>query len=359
MTFLLTLSSVSVFASPVARVIEVSGNAFVFTEGSSVQTLKYGDKIKDLSEVMVEDDSKLSVVTDRGHLIYFTGGSLVKFANSVTELKNGQIWVKAEGDLSQGLVYTGNSIVNYTEGEFIYSFNNTSGKSQLLVLTGEAKFSNKIEPSLKINVASGHFSFVEQEFEKSLPRTPLKVGLDSYKKFTTLFAGFKTMENSNLEGMWGSKPESQKRSIASVEDQFTRTVKVPVPSKVIPKKRAKTPGKITIIRSPRSRVPASASPAEYYKSFTQKNKKKVVKKSTKAAPIKYYGFKKAPSKSAVKRIPASVKKPKIVREIAAPKQNAFENSFNQNIEQNPRHSSEVNSLIDELKSYKQDYKKQY
>lgn len=357
-TFLLAFVTAGAYASPVARVIEVSGNAFVFTEGASVRSLKYGDKISDLSEVMVEDESKLSLVTDRGHLIYFTGGSLVKFANSVTELKNGKIWVKAEGDLSQGLVYTGNSIVNYTEGEFIYSFDNSSGKSQLLVLTGKTQFSNKVEPNLKIGVASGHFSFVEQKFEKSLPRTPTKVGLDSYKKFTGLFAGYKTMEKSEHDRMWGVKEDTAKRAIASVDDQFSRMVKVP--SKKSPVvKTAKTPGKITIIRSPQARKPASASPAEYYKAFKKSNKKPVAKKVEKKATVKYFGFNKPVAKKPTKRIPASVKKPAIVSKVSAPKQNTFEKSFEEKADANPRHRSEVNSLIDELRSYKQDYKKQY
>lgn len=330
------LFSISAFATPVARVIEVSGNAFVFSEGSPAKTLKYGDKINDISEVMVEDESLLSLMTDRGHLIYLTGGSLIKFSNSVTELKNGQVWIKAEGDLSQGVVYTGNSIVSYNEGEFIYSFNNNTGKSQLLVLTGETKFSNKVEPSLKIDVPSGHFSFIEQKFEKSLPRTPTKVGLESFKTFRNLFAGFKTMESSELDQMWGAAPV-QKRAIASVKDQFARDVKTSRKGRVI---KIRTTGQ--------ARVPASDSPAEYYKNLNS-SKTKSVKKvvSKKAAPVKYYGFKKAET-----RVPASVKKITVQK-------NVFEKSFEKNLETNPRHSNEVNSLIDELNSYKQDYKKQY
>ena len=343
------LLSLNAFASPVARVIEVSGNAFVFTEGSSAKSLKYGDKIEDVSEIMVEDGSLLSVVTDRGSIVYLTGGTLLKLANSVTELKNGQIWIKTEGDLSQGLTFTGNSIVNYTEGEFIYSFDNSNGKTQLLVLTGDAEFSNKVEPDLKIKVPAGHFSFIEQKFEKSLPRAPTKVGLDSFKGFRKLFAGFKTMEGSTHENMWGA-PATQKRAIASVKDQFARTVKTPS------KKNNVVPGKIIMIRSSNSkRVPASASPAEYYNEFKKANHKKVSKTKRASAPVSYFGFDKT---SAVKRIPASVKKPNIVRELAGPK-NVFEKSFDKNSQKNPRHNSEVNSLIDELKSYEQDYKKQY
>lgn len=328
------LLSFSAFATPVARVIEVSGNAFVFTEGFAAKTLKYGDKIQDISEIMVEDESLLSLVTDRGHIIYLTGGSLIKFANSVTELKNGQVWVKAEGNLSQGMFFTGNSIVNYNEGEFIYSFDNNSGKSQLLVLTGETKFSNKVEPSLKIDVSSGHFSFVEQKFEKSLPRTPTKVGLESFKTFRNLFVGFKTMESTELDQMWGVAPK-QERAIASVNDQFARN---------------KTRGRIIKVKTVgQARVPASNGPAEYYKNLKTQKVKKVI--TTKNAPVAYYGFSKT---SPEVRVPASVEK------VVVPKyKNGFEKSLEKSLDSNPRHSSEVNSLIDELKSYKQDYKKQY
>lgn len=351
----LLLFSVNAIASPVARVIEVTGNAFVFTEGNSPKTLKYGSKIADMSEVMVEDGSLLSIVTDRGHIIYLTGGSLLKFANSVTELKNGQVWVKAEGDLSQGLAFTGNSIVNFTEGEFIYSFDNVNGKTQLLVLTGDAQFSNKIEPELKIKVPAGHFSFVEQKFEKSLPRTPTKVGLDSYKSFKKLFVGFKTIDGSSHDQLWGV-PVSQKRAVASVNDQFTRTVKTP-------KQKIVVPGKITIIRSAsRKRMPASAGPADYYNTFQKTNRTKSVKRVFKTVPVKYFGFSQKPKVSSSsrdrERVPASVRKMNFIKELSSPKNN-FEKSLDQKIRKNPRHKSEVNSLIEDLKSYKQDYKKQY
>ncbi len=377
MTFLL-LTSMNVMAAPVARVIEVSGKAFVFAKKTPAKSLKYGDKISDMSDIMVEDDAILSLATERGHILHLTGGSLLKFSNSIVEVKNGKVWFVSKGDLSQGAAYTGNSIVTYNEGEFIYSFDNVLGKTQLLVLTGDAKFSNRVEPGLKINVPAGHFSIVEQKFEKSLPRTPLKVGLKSYKGFKQIFANFKTIDENKLDHLWGS-PLTTKRSIASVEDQFSRDEKVAAPKK--PTKRGRI---VTIRRSSKARVPASAGPADYYKSFKKSNtavkvKKAISKKRRKKknSTIKFYGFQKPVAKVSAKKI--SAKKSSVVK--TAPtvygaktklankrvpasfnrieKESLFEKSFKEGLRENPRHSTEVNSLIEELKSYKQDYKKQY
>lgn len=370
MTFLL-LFSMNIMAAPAARVIEISGKAFVFTDKSPAKSLKYGDKIADMSDVMVEDDAIISLATQRGHILHLTGGTLLKFSESIVEVKNGKVWFVSQGDLAQGAAYTGNSIVNYNEGEFIYSFDNVSGKTQLLVLTGDAKFSNRIEPNLKIDVPAGHFSVVEQKFEKSLPRTPLKVGLKSYQGFKQVFANFKTIDENKLDNLWGA-PLQTKRSIASVSDQFSRGSK-----KSSVKKPARRGRIVTLRKSKSSRVPASASPAEYYKSFKKsapsKAKRKVTKrKKKKNNTIKFYGFNKAEPKVAVKKI-SIVQAPKFEQVVRnkdvkkrrpasfdrVAKESLFEKSFKENLKENPRHSTEVNSLIEELKSYKQDYKKQY
>lgn len=366
------------FAKTVARVIEVDGNAFMIDSKKSTKTLQYGSKISDLSEVMVEDDSILSLVNHDGHILHITGGSLIKFYNGISEIKSGQVWVISKGSTGRGVFHTSNSIVNYGEGQFIYSFDNVSGKTQVLALTGNLKISNALEPSLKITVPAGHFSLVDQKYENGLPRTATKVGLTSYKNFKNLFVGFDSLRNSKMDQLWSSPRKISKgRGIASVNDQFSA-------------EKALSRGKIIKFTTygKGARVPASAgaSPLNYYKSIKKQQAKKFKKvKNNIEAPVYYYGFKKeykvsikpmvqrmiplakiiskkshykVPSTTySPKRMPASVGTAGIIKELK--EKSSFEKSLMQNTTSNKRHTGEVNSLIDELKSYKQEFKKNY
>ena len=102
------LFSMSSYSKIVARVIHVSGSAFSFYE-KKADGLKYGSKIKDLSEVMVEDGAALSVVNPNGDVFHINGGSLVKFYEGIVELKKGHIWVKSKSK-KRGLFNTPNSV---------------------------------------------------------------------------------------------------------------------------------------------------------------------------------------------------------------------------------------------------------
>lgn len=371
--------SSSSFAKTVARVIEVKGSAFVFSEDNSSKTLRYGSKVQDLSEVMVEDGSALSLINNEGHIYHVNGGTLVKFFKGFAEVKNGQVWVVVKNlGNGPGVIHTPNSIAKYTEGQFIYSYDNHSGKTQALVLIGDVKFSNALEPEVSINVPSGHFSIVERDFDKGLPRSPTKVGLKSYKKFKSLFVGFDSLQDTTIENMLWNKPSKREgRSIASVNDQFSGKSSLKAPrGKLI---------KITTYKS-NSRIPASVGPMSYYKDIKRKESARRKPANTgNGVEIKYWGFKwrkpsskLAPKKAIkkkehkmviktnliqnplkeVKRKPASVGTQAIVRELSNITSD-FERTLRQSAKQEKRHADEVNSLIDDLKSYKQDYKKEY
>lgn len=367
--FLISLSS-QAYAETIARVVEVKGNAFSFMEKKS-NSLKYGSKIQDLSEVMVEDGATLSLVNTHGHVFHISGGSLVKLYKGIIELKNGHIWVQSNAN-RKGLFNTSNSIGQYGKGQFIYSFDNISGKTQLLVLQGKVRFSNALEPKLSTKVSSGQFSLVEQNYENGLPRAPTKVGLKSYKQIKSVFANFEKLQNTEVEkSLWGQAPTQKKsRSIASVSVN---------PSPRPDHSKGGKSGKIITIRtfkSSASRVPASSGPMDYYQDLKKKEAwkfKPVRNKNT--ATIRYFGKKwgqkpqvsktgrakpevgkSQSSKTPVSRIAASVGKSQFIEDL---KKSDFEKSLSVESKKNKRHSNEVNNLIDELKTYKQDFKKDY
>ena len=360
LAFMLIFFSSVTQAKIVARVLDIKGNAFSFIEKQASE-LKYGSKLVDLSEVMVEDGSTLSLVNQKGHIFHISGGSLVKLFDGIVELKNGHVWIQSNSS-QKGLFNTPNSVGEYAEGELIYSFDNISGKTQLLVLTGDVKFSNAIEPTLYTKVSSGFFSLIDSKYENGLPRGATKVGLKSYKHMKNIFARFDKLQGTKFEEtLWGEKPASS-RSIASVIPEATQ-------------KRSR--GKLIQITTYQksSRLPASVNegPLSYYKKLVKKDAWKYKPlKNNKTAPVRYFGTKSSlhkevktikktaktnlDSKKEAVRAPASIQKVNLINDL---KKSSFESSLDSESGKIQRHSNEVNHLIDELKSYKQNFKKDY
>lgn len=361
--------SLSSFAKTVARVVEVKGNAFVFYGKKDSRKLFYADKIEEMSEIMVDDSSSVSIKDEYGRIYHLAGGTYIKVFNNLVELKNGNVWVSSDKKTNFGVINTVNAIAKYTVGQFIYSFDNVSGKTQVLVMTGKVNYSNIVESNLSVEVPAGHFSFVDQSLANGLPRGATRIGLSSYKKVKHLFNGIESLEKTSFDKAFINEVPAPKRSIASVPSSDSSTGKK---------------GKLIYVGddSP-SRVVASVtkevSAYDYYK---QAKKKYNIGKVKKVAPVRLYGFpfaaaapkkvvqkqqivvkkqvspviKKAPKKS-VKRVPASVETKSLISEINS--SGAFESSLQKATKSNTRHPEEVNKLINELKSYEQTYQDDY
>ena len=162
LAFLVIISS-STYARTVARVLGIEGNAFSFYSKGKTSELKYGSKIEEMSVIMVEDDSSLSLKDEYGRVFHLAGGSQVKLFNKMLEVEKGYIWVSSTLSDTIGTINSANSITKYTQGQFIYSFDNSKGKAQVLVLSGQVQFSNIVEPNIIVDVPAGHFSFVDED----------------------------------------------------------------------------------------------------------------------------------------------------------------------------------------------------
>lgn len=389
MKYLLIAISV-IFASsslaedrPVATVVEIKGHAFAF-KGNKSQPLRYGDRITEFAEVMVEDGSRISIRNTRDHVFHLNGGGFVKLFKDSIELKNGQVMVVSEKNNFKGTVTTGNAMAQYGEGHLIVSFDQTDGKSQLLVMEGVVEFSNALEPDLKTRVQPFQFSFVTPDYENNLPRTPTKIGERSLRQIKQEF-GF--IQSKYLDSLMNepTKKETKQpaRSIASVIEEYAG------------KKPVKRKGKVIRISSIKGRVPASFSAVNYYKQSKQQARiSRQPQKTGESARIRYFGQKwKAPQQSfktnivqsqlpsktkQVDRQPASVKKSQLIEDL---KKNSlakrkpaslpgksqlleelkspFEKSYKVESQKTKRHSDTLNNLVDELKSYDKDFDKEY
>ncbi len=369
---LFILGASFVHAKTVARVLEVEGNAFNFMSSKKAKQLIYGSKIEEASVVMVEDGAVVSLKDEEGRVYHLGGGSQVKLFSKLIEVQKGYLWVSSKLN-SIGTISSANAVVKYTQGQFIFNFDNYRSKSQVMALTGNVQLSNSVEPELLVEIPAGHFSFVDNKIDEGMPRGATRVGLSSYKAFKSVFDNNQMIQHKSFDRAFGDE-EAPKRAIASVE---------PTPKR----------GKIIYFDEGSSRVPASTKPdaMSYYKSV--KPSKKVVKK-VKKVKMRFFGFDDTPSRQVASvPTPASHIKDSILKErqrlqneimqlekkkIAAKykaqieerrqpssvtpyadKATAFEKSLKKSEQLNKRHSDERNSLIDELESYNRAYEKQY
>jgi hypothetical protein len=301
--FLLTLFTGVALAKPVAQVTGLSGSVFVITSQGKTHTLSMNDHLEHESEILVDEDATV-VLNDYYDTSYsFTGGSHAKFYNKSIQLKKGKTWVKGQGNKHSLELITANGHVIYKHAEFIATFDQTSSKSQFLVVNGDIEVSNILNSELRYTAQAGTFSLIDPDQDNGIPRAPTKVGLSS-------------LNNALAEFKSSPKASARTRSIASVP--------------------AKEKGEITFIRS--SRMPASV-----------KTVKKHKKASLSPVPIRVYGVS-APEK---KRHPASVMPHKLP--TRAPQSvkidQEFYRSLKKEVAEQPKHSKELESLIEDLRSY--------
>ena len=383
LSLMIMIFSAPTFAKTVARVLGIEGNAFSFSSGGKSKQLSYGGKIQDMTVIMVEDGSQVSLKDEYGRVFHMAGGTQAKFFNQMLEVEKGYIWVSSTISDSIGTINSANSITKFTQGQFIYSFDSSQDKAQVLVLSGNVLFSNTVEPNIIVDVPAGHFSFVKHEYEKGLPRRATRVGLTSYKSIKKIFNNNELIKHQAFDKAFGNDEmkvnSGSSRAIASVPG-----------SEAI--RKSKSRGKIVFVEtSINGRIPASAgsSPMDYYKNYKSVQKtNRNPKKTGKTAQVRMFGFdefsavgsnrkslKVVPVRRKVKvsaktiieeikslpksanRLPASVDSSSMVNDLK--NDSLFEKSLEKSINTNQRHPKETNQLIDELKSFDQTYQKQY
>lgn len=329
--------SLAVYAKPVAQVTELTGSVFVVNPDGKTSALKINQHIEDKSEIMVEEGANISLNDYYDATYHLIGGTHLKFFNKSVQLKKGKTWIQSLNSRHPLALTTANGAVDFWKGEFITTFDQSSGRTQVLVVNGEVEVSNVLDENMKYTVAAGTFTMVDSEVENGLPRTPTKVGLQS---LNNALAEFKQLP----EKIKDAQIEEPSRGIASVEE------KAPVKK-----------GEIIFITT--NRLPASVegSAHKYYK---KKVSKKWSAPEANPVPIRFYGtsYKAMEPYLAPKiepvpapRQPASVQNvtPEISKKAVQSLANdpEFAGSLKKHSAEQPKYSKELDSLIHDLKSY--------
>jgi hypothetical protein len=326
-SFILLSLSLSVWARPVAQVIEVKGSVFMVTPEGKTTALKINQHLEDKAEVMVEEGASITLNDYYDATYHLTGGSHLKFYNQSVQLKKGKSWVQSMNAKYPLALTTANGNVNFSKGEFITTFDQTTNRSQVLVVNGEVEVSNVLDQNMKYTVTSGMFTMVDPEVENGTPRTPTKVGPSSLEKALAEFKG--------LPETIKASPVAVQREIASVQEGT-----------------AGKRGEIIFITS--NRMPASVTPDTAAKYFKKMTKKKSAQETL--VPIKIYGTAwKQTETIAAPRSPASVQALTPTMPKVAPQNMKNDPEFTETLKmhtlQQPKYSKELESLIHELKSF--------
>ena len=321
-SFLFLSLSLTVWAKPVAQVIEVKGTVFVVTDEGKTSVLKVNQHLEDKSEIMVEEGASITLNDYYDATYHLVGGSHLKFFNKSAQLKKGKTWIQSMNARHPLALTTANGFVNFWKGEFIATFDHSSNRSQVLVVNGEVEVSNVLDRNMKYSVSAGTFTTIDPEVENGIPRSPTKVGLQSLE---TALAEFKALPEK-------IKSHTPARGIASTEE--------------LPVKK----GEIIFIQSNRMPASVTGKTAHKYKKLLNK------KPTYSPVPIRIYGsswVKTEPTASP--RKPASVSisvpiTPKTTRN-ALTYDDAFTESLKKHQQEQPKYSKELENLIKDLNSY--------
>lgn len=328
-------------ATPGAIVSQVSGNAFMMSNGQT-KTLKLGDRIDDFSDVVTEVGAQVTLTDYHDHKFHVSGSGHVKLERNQLTLERGYVWVQSFNQKDEFILKTANTKIDYSVGEAIVSFDAFSGKTQLMSIRGDFSLANALETHLKVNVGDGQFSFVSNDYNQGIPRSPMTIGESSFKKITGLFEGVQPSSVNLFPTRMATSttaPTTAGRNIASAPEKKSSVIIIKknssfVNAAVISKAYQQEEEKVAAIKR------------------KQYLKREFATKSGVAVHI--YGQKKTTpvTTTTAQRMPASAA-PAVIED------SKFEGSLVKQYEGQMRHSNEVNQLIDELKNYEQDYQSEY
>jgi len=327
--FLVTLMlSVSALAKPVGQVTEVTGQVFAVTPEGKTKALKVNDHLEEKSDVMVEEGASITLNDYYNATYHMIGGTHLKFFDKSVQLKKGKAWVQSQNSRHSLALTTANGNIDFFKVEFIATFDQTTSRSQVLVVNGDAEVSNILDKNMKHTVTAGTFTLIDPEVESGSPRTPTKVGLTSLNE---ALGEFKQLPKSLIV-------ESPARTIASVPETNVKK------------------GEIIFISSNRMPASVQSSAHNYYK-------RKASKTVSIPVPVKFYGVTPAvagtqkPAIEAQKQV-GEDRTPASTSTLLAPKASdnihndaEFSASLKKEIDQQPKYPKELSNLIEDLKSY--------
>ena len=370
----------------------VRGNAFLARK-NKIKKIRKGNKIYNFSEIITEEGAQISFSDYHDHKFHLAGSGHVKFINKMVELKRGYLWVQSYKKNGNFRVQTANAQAVYNFGEFIISFDEKDGKSQLLAIGGKMSFKNPHQNYDKITVGEGQFSFVHEGYNHGTPRRATFTGQKSFQKILSLFRGIRPMGSTYYSPRFIAKSKKgrsqrRRRGIASIDKTQeilkgrgrrgnntgnliilkNRLANTKKSIMQIYREKLKQVKKILYSgkkghRPNRRIIENSGGPDDsgqsgvkinIFRSSKNFSKRKLT--ATPPSPVNHLRVQERLKPKEVSRAVASVSP---VKKQPSIEQITFEQSLKKAYKKQPRHKNEVNQLIRELDNYKKNYRVDY
>jgi hypothetical protein len=346
LTAFVLITATCVWGKPVGQVVEVSGVVFLVTPEGKTKTLKISDHIDEKSEVLLSENSTMIVNDYYDASYHLTEGGHYKFFDKSIQVKKGKTWVRSLNSRHVLALTTANGFLSFNKGEFIVTFDNSSSRSQVMVVSGSVEVSNILEKNFTQIVSEGTFTLIDPDVDDGLPRTPTRVGLESLNLALSEFKS--TLPQIKPEII----SEEPVRSIASVTSG-------PEPEAAAEKKD-RPKGEIIFMTSDNkiSRVPSSTDSAYSY--FKQAS---VVPRKNKATSVnvRFYGvterknyrddvfITRSRNPASLRRLAPVLPSEKLSEEVLTEKK--WRDFLGQEKVFIPNHSKDLDNLLKDLKDY--------
>lgn len=399
----LCFSIFSAFASPVATVLSVKGNAFAVTDGKTIP-LRPGFSIEEDSHLISEIGSKVTFVDYFDRSYDLAGGGHVRILQNQVQLNRGYLWVHSYQNKQSLQIKSANAKVNLSRGEVVFSFDSANGRSQLLCVEGAVTLSNKIDSDFYSTLGTGEFSFIDPQVNDGLPRGATKIGFKSFEKMAALFDKENELNNRkrrkriiakapNSPSMEAMVPSRMPASVGNPNNEFTASVnylksefkadltEVTMNKPVLPSEGKPISPVISSSDHSRSSLIDLYKEKKTASKIKKPSKKKVIAVKKSNVKVRTFGsvnrskvlrLKESKMRSPKSELPRTIgERLEIKKRTPASVPSYFEQSYNRkngsgftkslegHYKTQQKHPNEVNSLIRELRNYKEDYTPNY
>ena len=363
---------------------KVTGNVFIFKK-NRMEKMKKGSKVYKDSEIITEEGAQISFSDYYDHKFHLSGSGHIKFMGKIMKLKRGYLWVQSYKKKGNFILKTANAQVKYNYGEFIFSFDENTGRSQILSIGGQVFFNNPNQSYDKIRVEEGQFSFVHDSYSNGTPRGVTFIGEKSFQKILSLFKGIRPMRTTYYSPKYKNKKRTRlkrQRGIASIDQTQEildrRGYGGSGKGLVIIKQQLKNARKSVMkiyqekLKQMRRKLPIANTRRGYREGShissgnIQKNRVKIniYRSSNKSVQRKQVISPTLPTVMRPNPRRLKIKTQRAVASLPSVKkspieQKTFEKSLKKAYRKQPRHKSEVNQLIMELDNYKKNYQVDY
>lgn len=216
LSFLISFNAIASAESvQYGRVVDLKGEGFISYNGKT-RAIKKGDIIEVGAEIVIEHQGQVTFTDNADHRFHLGNSSSASVSGNSIELRSGDLWFQSLNKNDYYKVQTANATISYQAGEAIVSYDTVKSKTQLMVINSMMSLANLRAPELNLNVAEGHFSFIDNAYDEGAPRDPTSVGSKTYKALVSLFNGVSPMDKHS-EAIFKDHPKAEAtRAVASV-----------------------------------------------------------------------------------------------------------------------------------------------